>query len=63
MKGSTLYLTGLDAVTGEINAAADCCLFCKRLIINAGIATVVVRRNEDDYDIIKTSSWLILDEI
>lgn len=44
MIGSTLYLVGLDAKTGEIIAGpqADCCKMCRRMVINAGIEYVVI---------------------
>lgn len=49
MIGSTLYLVGIDAKTGEIVSGdqADCCKMCRRLVINAGISEVVVQ--EGDY--------------
>lgn len=43
MIGSTLYLVGLDYESGEIVTNAMPCSMCRRLIINAGISTVVVR--------------------
>ena len=41
MLDSTLYLLGLDAATDEVLSVSEPCKICKRLIINAGIATVV----------------------
>lgn len=49
MIGSTLYLVGVEVKTGEVMSDAMSCMMCKRMIINAGIARVVVRRPEGKY--------------
>ena len=49
MIGSTLYLVGVEVKTGEVMSDAMSCMMCKRMIINAGIARVVVRRPEGQY--------------
>ena len=41
---------------------ATCCSMCKRMVINAGIETVVVRDDKDHYRIIPVSSWVEEDE-
>ena len=46
MLKATLYLVGRDAETGDIQDDAEPCAICKRLIINAGIETVIVRRSK-----------------
>lgn len=46
--GATLFLVGLEYETGAYVRGANPCAMCKRMIINAGISTVVVR---DDHDI------------
>ena len=53
MIGSTLYLVGKDVATGKYVENASSCSMCKRLIINAGIEKVVIRKNENDYFIHK----------
>ena len=58
MIGSTLYLVGIDAKTRELVSDACCCQMCKRLIINAGISTVVVRINPTEYKIYKVADWI-----
>ena len=50
MLGSTLYLCGREVDTGELIKDANCCTMCKRMIINAGIEKVVVRRTDDEYE-------------
>ena len=47
MIGATLYLVGRDARTGELVPDANSCAMCKRLIVNAGIAEVVIRNTPD----------------
>ncbi len=49
MIGATLYLACVNARTGEISGGTNSCSMCKRLIINAGIKTVVVRDTKTEY--------------
>ena len=49
--------------TGEIMPDANSCTMCKRMIINAGIETVVVRRSADTYDEIPVRDWIYHDDI
>lgn len=58
MIDSTLYLVGKEVDTGEYVRNALCCSMCKRMVINAGIETVVVRDDKDHYRIIPVSSWV-----
>lgn len=58
MIGATLYLAGHDAETGEILAEAEPCLMCKRLIINAGINTVIIRVTKDEFKTVPVSNWI-----
>ena len=62
MLGSTLYLAGQEVPTGEYIQNATCCSMYKRMVINAGIETVVVRDDKDHYRIIPVSSWVEEDE-
>ena len=63
MIGSTLYLVGRDAQTGDIMKDADSCPMCKRQIINAGISQVVIRRDQNQYDVIDVNDWVQQDEL
>ena len=63
MLGSTLYLVGRDAQTGEIMTDANSCPMCKRQIINAGISSVVIRRDHDNYDVVDVQEWVRHDEL
>lgn len=62
MLGSTLYLVGKEVSTGEYIKNAICCSMCKRLVINAGISTVIVRDDKDTYRVIDVESWITDDE-
>lgn len=59
---STLFLVGLEGDgTGYVQNANPCAM-CKRMIINAGISTVIVRDTHDDFHSIKVDSWVANDE-
>ncbi len=63
MIGATLYLAGKDMKTGELVPDATSCAMCKRHIINAGIAKVVVRRDENSYEVIDVEKdWIENDD-
>ena len=52
MLGATLYLACRDPKDGNYVPGTTCCSMCKRLVINSGISTVVVRDTEDAYRVI-----------
>lgn len=58
MLGATLYLVGRDMSTGEIMRDANSCTMCKRMIINAGIARVVVRNSPTDFTALYVQDWV-----
>ena len=58
MLGSTIYLACHDAKTGELYGDIAPCLMCKRLIINAGIKTVIIRVSKDEFKTIPVSNWI-----
>ena len=62
MLGSTLYLSGREAETGEYIANSNSCAMCKRMIINAGIDTVIIRDTENTYRKIQVRDWIANDE-
>ena len=49
MLGSTLFLVGREVQTGEYVQGANPCAMCKRMIINAGIETVVIRDDKEHF--------------
>ena len=63
MLDATLYLVGKEYETGAYVQNACPCSMCARLIINAGITTVVVRDDHEHYRIIDVASeWIETDE-
>lgn len=62
MIGATLYLSCLDAKTGELYGAVEPCSMCKRQIINAGIAKVIVRTAPNEYIIFNVKDWIDNDD-
>lgn len=63
MIGSTLYLVGRDARSGELVPDANACAMCKRMIINAGIAVVIIRNTPETYTVIDVEKeWVETDE-
>ncbi len=63
MIGATLYLVGVDYKTREIVPDASSCAMCKRMIINAGISTVIIRTTKDDYKIVDVEKeWVEQDD-
>lgn len=62
MLGSTLYMCCTDPKTGEIVSGVNSCMMCKRLILNAGIAKVVVRDTKNEFRVISTDEWIKNDD-
>ena len=63
MLGASLYLTGVDAQTGEYVANSSSCSMCKRQVINAGITKVYVRDDKDNYRVVDVNEdWVVNDE-
>ena len=63
MIGATLYLVGRECETGELVPNAAPCSMCRRMIINSGISTVIIRRTEETYESIDVcSAWVENDE-
>ena len=58
MIGATLDLVGINARNGEYKENAVPCSQCRRIIINAGIKTVIVRDSKTIYRTIEVSSWV-----
>lgn len=63
MLNATLYLSGRDVTTGEYVKDACCCGMCKRMVINAGISTVIARINDTEYRVFDVQKdWIDGDE-
>ncbi len=62
MIDSTLYLAGREGQDGKVLATATPCSMCRRLIINAGIDTVIARTGDGTYDITPVQTWIDEDD-
>lgn len=62
MIGATLYLVCVDYKTKELVSGTNSCAMCKRMIINAGIETVIIRDTKTDYRIIDVNDWIDNDD-
>ena len=60
--GSTLYLAGREAKSGELLHDATSCSMCRRMIINAGLEKVVICRTEEDFEIVPVQEWIDEDD-
>ena len=49
-------------VTGEVLPSTNSCMMCKKLIINAGISTVYIRDDAENYRVIPVSDWVQNDD-
>ena len=63
MLGGTLYLVQYRTETEEYEENPGCCQMCRKLIINSGIAEVVVRINKDEYQVIDVEDWIKNDDL
>ena len=52
----------MDAKTGELVSGTCCCMMCKRVVINAGIARVFVRETPEEFTVYNTSDWIENDD-
>ena len=58
MLGATLFLVGVDAKTNAIVANTEPCKICKRMIINAGLESVVVFRPGGEVFTFLVQEWI-----
>lgn len=57
MLGATLYMACV-LPDGELVPGCNSCMMCKRVILNAGIETVVVRDTANEYRVIRVADWI-----
>lgn len=62
MIGARLYLVGKEVSDGEYVKNTSSCAMCKRLVINSGIDTVVIRLDKEKYKEVPTDIWIKEDE-
>ena len=63
MVGGDLYLVGRDAQTHELLGDATSCAMCRRLVINAGLSRVVIRRTPTEFEIVDVQDWVTGDDL
>ena len=62
MLGATLYMACIDPADGSLVPGTSSCMMCKRVILNAGIAKVVIRDTKEDFRVIEASEWITDDD-
>ena len=60
---ATLYLAGREAKSGELLHDATSCSMCRRLVINAGLKEVVIRRTATAFDVVDVADWVAEDDL
>ena len=61
--GATMYLAARDVANNHVVANTECCTMCRRLIINAGITTVIVRSGDSEYTVTDVDAdWVAKDD-
>ena len=63
MVGGTIYLVGRDARTGELLSDATSCMMCRRMVINAGLEKIVIRRTETEFEVVDVQDWVEEDDL
>ncbi len=58
MLGATLYMACVDPTNEDLVANTTSCMMCKKQVINAGIAYVVVRDSKDSFRVIDVKEWI-----
>ena len=58
MLGATLYMACIDPKDNSLVSGTSSCMMCKRLVINAGISTVIIRDDAENFRIIDVQSWI-----
>ena len=62
MLGATIYMVCISPTDGSVVGGTSSCMMCKRQIINAGIATVIVRDTREEYRVIDVNDWIENDD-
>ena len=58
--GGTIYLAGRNVATGELIPDLLPCPMCRRMIINAGLSKIVIRRTPSTYDILNVQDLSLI---
>ena len=62
MLGATLYMSCVDPSNHSLVMGTNSCMMCKRQVINAGIAYVVVRDDKENFRVIDVNEWIENDD-
>ena len=62
MLGATLYMVCVNPANGSLIPDSTSCSMCRRQIINAGIAQVVIRDTATDYRVVDVEEWIYDDD-
>ncbi len=62
MIGADLYMACTDPNDGSIVPKTCSCMMCKRQVINAGIARVIVREDKENYTVYDVEDWIEHDD-
>ena len=63
MIDATLYLVGKECSDGSYVKNASSCAMSKRTIINAGISTVIIRDDKDNFRVVRVyDQWVLNDD-
>ena len=62
MVGGTIYLVGRNAQTGELLNDATSCSMCRRLVINAGLSRIVIRKTPTEFEVVDVQEWIDNDD-
>ena len=62
MVGGDIYLVGKDARTGELLSDATSCSMCRRLVINAGLSRIIIRKTKEEFEIVDVQEWVDNDD-
>lgn len=58
MLGATLYMACVDPSNENLVPNTTSCMMCKKQVINAGIAYVVVRDDKQSFRVIDVNDWI-----
>lgn len=60
--GGTMYLVARNVADDTLLTNLQPCPMCRRMIINAGLSKIVIRRTPSTYDILNVQDWVFHDD-
>ena len=60
--GGTMFITGINVKTNEVEPHSTSCIMCKRVVINSGIKEIIVREPNNEYTIYNVEDWIENDD-